>query len=362
MCKQFAVAVLAAALTSLAAFASADEPRRPTARKDNSPSLKVGDTAPPLKASKWLQGDEVKSFSPGKVYIVEFWATWCGPCIAMMPHMAQTQAHYREKGVTIIGYTAKDPNNTAEKVVTFVNKRGSKLGYTFAYSDERDTYDAWMKAAGRNGIPCAFVVDQQGKLAYIGHPMYLDEVLSRVVAGTWKRDGEAGILAKAEEDVNKVFRAIGGSDAEAGLKALKEFEAKWPRLKEIPYFVGPKLQLLVKNKQFDEAEKMAEEVMTNAVKQEDAFVLRAVSATLASPAARGEKRLVEKAIKAAQALVKISGDEDPLAQLALGQAYFAAGDKDKARKAGKKAREAAANESAGLKKYIDGEVSRFDGR
>lgn len=58
--------------------------------------------------------------------------------------------------------------------------------------------------------------------------------------------------------------------------------------------------------------------------------------------------------------MKIRGDEDPLAQLALGQAYFAAGDKEKARKAGKTAIEAAASESAGLKRYIEGEVRRFD--
>jgi thiol-disulfide isomerase/thioredoxin len=358
MWKRFA---LASVLTSLVALASADEPKKPTAAKDKAPSLKVGDPAPPLKASKWLQGDEVKSFSPGKVYVIEFWATWCGPCIAMMPHMAQTQAHYREKGVTIIGYTAKDPNNPAEKVANFVTKRGPKLGYTFAYAEDRDTYNAWMTAAGQTGIPCSFVVDQQGKVAYIGHPLYLDEVLPRVVAGTWKGREDAELLVKVEQDLGKVFEVIRGKDGEAGLKGLKEFETKWPRLREIPYIVGPKLEMLVQSKHFDEAEKMADEVLTKAVKQEDPFMLRAVSSALILPAAKGEKRLAEKSIQAAQALVKISGDDDALAQLALGQAYFAAGDKEKARKAGQKAMDAAATGSAGLQKYIEAEVKKLDG-
>ena len=110
--------------------------------------------------TSWIQGAEVTAFAPDKVYVVEFWATWCGPCIVMMPHMAEMQAEYRDKGVTFIGYTAKDPNNTAEKVSTFVSKRGPKLGYTFAYGDTSDTYDAYMKAAGQGGIPCSYVVDK----------------------------------------------------------------------------------------------------------------------------------------------------------------------------------------------------------
>src|SRR5262249_36414263 len=65
-------------------------------------TLKVGDPAPQLKADKWLQGGEVKAFEPGKVYVVEFWATWCGPCISAMPHLAQLQEHYKDK-VTFIG-------------------------------------------------------------------------------------------------------------------------------------------------------------------------------------------------------------------------------------------------------------------
>src|SRR5690606_10442976 len=82
--------------------------KEPVKSEKRPASLKAGDPAPPLKASKWLQGDEVKRFEPGKVYVVEFWATWCGPCIAFMPHLAELQARYKDKGVTVIGITSRD--------------------------------------------------------------------------------------------------------------------------------------------------------------------------------------------------------------------------------------------------------------
>src|SRR4051794_37880273 len=67
------------------------------------PKLRVGDPAPLLKVSKWLQGKEVKRYEPGKVYVVEFWATWCGPCIGAMPHLSNLQTEFKDRGLTVIG-------------------------------------------------------------------------------------------------------------------------------------------------------------------------------------------------------------------------------------------------------------------
>ena len=131
-----------------------------------------------LTVTKWLEGEAVSKFESGKVYVVEFWATWCGPCVANMPHLAELQARYKDQGVTIIGFTSRDirgvPDNSEEKVAAFVKKQGPMLGYTFAYADDDTTAAPWME--GQRYF-CTFVVDRAGRIAYVGHPMFLNLVL-----------------------------------------------------------------------------------------------------------------------------------------------------------------------------------------
>jgi thiol-disulfide isomerase/thioredoxin len=349
MRKLFAIA-LAIGLVVPALSHAQDDPKKPEVK------LNVGDAAPAFKVSKWLQGTEVKSFEKGKVYVVEFWATWCGPCIVMMPHMSDLQLEYREKGITFIGFTAKDPNNSAEKVEQFVGKRGPKLKYTFAYADDRETYDAWMKAANQNGIPCCFVIGRDQKIAYIGHPMYLDEVLPKVDTGTWTKDDVAA-MEKVGKEVDEVFRALGG-DAEVALKTLADFEKNHPKLAHIPYFTAPKITALLKAKKTDEARKFAEEVIAKAIKADDTGALQSVSGALRSPAANGDKDLLALSIKAAEAMVKVAGEKDAVAQYFLAEAYFASGDKAKAKEHGAKA--VAAADSDGLKAQLEKLTKKYD--
>jgi len=346
------------ALAGLLAPAGMADDSKPADKEKPGVTLKVGDSAPALKASKWLQGKEVKAFEDGKVYVVEFWATWCGPCIVMMPHLSETQAAYKDKGVTIIGFSAKDPSNTEAKVTEFVKKRGPKLKYTFAYADNRDTYDAWMKAAGRNGIPCSFVVDKAGKIAYIGHPMYLDVVLPQVVKGTWKIDKGKEELDRVEKEVNKVFKSLGGDDPKASLKALTDFEKKNPALAKIPYFIGPKMSLLVQSGKMKEARKVAETVMARAIKQDDAMTLRTVSAAMRSGKAKDDKDSTALSLKAANAMLKVSGDKDWGALYNMAETHFALGDRAKARDFGKKAVDAA--DSPQLKQALKKRIQAYE--
>ncbi len=328
-------------------------------KKERPPvTLKVGDPAPEIKASKWLQGEEVKAFESGKIYVIEFWATWCGPCIVMMPHLAELQAEYKDKGVTFIGFSAKDPNNTDEKVTAMVKKRGPKLKYTFAFAGDRVTYDAWMKAAGQGGIPCSFVVDRAGKIAYIGHPMLLDVVLPKVAAGSWQGEKSKPELDRINKEVNAAFQSLGGADPEASLKALEEFETRNPALAKIPYFVGPKIGLLAKAGKTTEARRMAEEVMERAIKLDDVSALGAVSRDLRADAAKGNKELLELSLKAANAMLQSAGDKDWGALFNLAETYDATGDKAKAKEYGQKAIDSA--ESPGLKQYLEKRVKAFE--
>ena len=159
------------------------------------PTLKVGDHAPKLQTGKWVQGQPVKDFEKGKAYIVEFWATWCGPCRASIPHVNELYTKFKDKGLVVVGQNCWERDESL--VAPFVDKMGDKMTYRVALDDKSHSKDgqmaeSWMAAAGRNGIPSAFLVDTKGVIAWIGHPMDLkDEMIEQVLAG--KTLGSKGV-------------------------------------------------------------------------------------------------------------------------------------------------------------------------
>jgi len=67
------------------------------AQNDQPASLNIGDPAPPLRMRGWVKGTPVQQFEKGKVYVVEFWATWCGPCVAAQPHLQELQKSFPDQ-------------------------------------------------------------------------------------------------------------------------------------------------------------------------------------------------------------------------------------------------------------------------
>src|SRR6266540_899716 len=135
-------------------------------------ALKVGDSAPSLQVSKWINAKPI-SLAEGKgknVYVVEFWATWCGPCRASIPHLTKLADRFEKKNVTFIGVSVDD-ERTRSKVEPFVKKMGKKMGYPVALDDGAKTNAAYLDAAGVEGIPHAFIVSREGKIAWHGHPL-----------------------------------------------------------------------------------------------------------------------------------------------------------------------------------------------
>ena len=93
----------------------------------------------------------------------------------------------RTRGLIAIGQDVWEPDDSS--VAAFVKKMGDQMTYRVALDDKSQDKDGvmavnWMKAADQNGIPTAFIVNQQGRIAWIGHPMELNEqILEDILAG-----------------------------------------------------------------------------------------------------------------------------------------------------------------------------------
>lgn len=155
------------------------------AQNELSPSLNIGDIAPPLRVRGWIKGTPVQQFKKGTIYVVEFWATWCSPCKAAMPHLSILAVEYKDR-VTILGIDVYETKSTSiEKVKAFVDSMGARMDYHVAAEDSNFMVAGWLNASGEQGIPKSFVVNAEGKVAWIGHPKDLDVVLSKIVNNTW---------------------------------------------------------------------------------------------------------------------------------------------------------------------------------
>ena len=166
-----------------------------------SPWDKLGKPAAPLSGLRWIKGEPVK-MEKGSVYVVEFWATWCGPCLTSIPHLTEVQDQFKDRGVTIIGISTE----TADKVKPFVAEKGDTMNYTVAIDPGRQVSKGYMGAFGVRGIPHAFIVGKNGNLLWHGHPMAgLDDVLEQVVAGSFDYIAYAKKQAAEEKEQVRVL-------------------------------------------------------------------------------------------------------------------------------------------------------------
>lgn len=180
----------------------------------NQDKLTVGSPAPALKVEGWVKGNPVPELKKGNVYVVEFWATWCGPCIAVFPHLSDLAEKYKDK-VTVVSINTWDYGTPEKKeakdahkarVQKFIQDNNDKMRYNIALDDSNDTMAKnWMRASGQNGIPTAYIINENLEVAWIGHPARMDKPLEEIVNKTWdvaafKKQFEAERKAEAEKE------------------------------------------------------------------------------------------------------------------------------------------------------------------
>lgn len=148
-------------------------------------TLKMGDPAPALNFGTWFKGKPITSFEKGKVYVLEFWATWCAPCRAAMPHISTLAKKYKRQLVVIGVDVMELESKTTEKIKSFVDSMGKKMNYHVVGDDKKSMEKNWFEAVGGGGIPKSFIVDGDGKLAWFGHPRYLPQILPQIIENRW---------------------------------------------------------------------------------------------------------------------------------------------------------------------------------
>jgi len=104
-------------------------------------------------------GDSLRFSSlKGKVVLVDFWATWCGPCKAEIPHLVALYGKYKDKGLEVVGI-ADDPSEH-DRVAPFVQEAG--IPYPVVYGEP----EVGQGYGGITGYPTLFAVDRQGRIAH----------------------------------------------------------------------------------------------------------------------------------------------------------------------------------------------------
>ncbi len=181
--------------------------------------LELGDMAPEIKIKQWLNGS-AQSITEGKgkkIFVVEFWATWCGPCKASIPHLSDIYNKKKDKNVEIIGIS-KESLETVEEFV-------KEAGFTYNVGIDEDSYTTKLYMDGVPGIPHAFIIGKEGKILWKGHPMDgLEGALDAIIKGEYNIEDQA----KLTELKKKIEKASQNRDIDAAIQAASELLAIFP--------------------------------------------------------------------------------------------------------------------------------------
>ncbi|MGE5841353.1 MAG: TlpA family protein disulfide reductase [Deltaproteobacteria bacterium] len=97
----------------------------------------------------------------GKVVIVDFWATWCGPCLMSIPELVDLQEKYKGKGLVVVGISVDDDKVSKGELVAFKNKM--RINYPILRANDKVYVDYFGRTSGFS-IPTLFVIDREGKV------------------------------------------------------------------------------------------------------------------------------------------------------------------------------------------------------
>lgn len=307
-----------------------------TQAQNTNNTLTIGDEAPSIDIEHWLQGEPFTDFEAGKVYVVEFWATWCGPCIASMPHMSALHEEYGDE-VGFVG-VSDEPLDTVTGWMARTGRdgiqNGTRASYPLTTDPDQSVKKDYFIAAGQRGIPCAFLVGKTGRVEWIGHPMAIDAPLASVINDTWDwEDFKVRYEAEIADErlmntlMTKVRPQLQDGDFTAALATLEGAREQFRDPANLDYTV---FSLRLRHGLWSE-EAIAATAAT-AVAFEDPMVLNSMawSVAIATRPPAFQDALLDMALTAAQRATDLTEAKDGSILDTLARVHYEMGDLDAA--------------------------------
>jgi thiol-disulfide isomerase/thioredoxin len=135
-------------------------------RRTRPPSPLVGLRMPPLEAAGWINTDRPPAAGDlrGRVVLIDFWATWCNPCVESMPHLVEIYRRFNNQGLVVVGFTDEDdrPANTVSGYVKTVDGLEWPIGYGAFLPFE---------VMGIQYLPTYVLFDRSGRSVWAGNDL-----------------------------------------------------------------------------------------------------------------------------------------------------------------------------------------------
>jgi alkyl hydroperoxide reductase subunit AhpC len=179
----------------------------PAAGQEERAPLSIGDDAPVVDVATWVRGEPVTGFEPGRVYVLDFWATRDRQSRNRFSALSDLQQRFRDRGVTVVGITHEEPGVVGE-FLGAVDEQGAPWGervrYALAADPDASVHRDYLAAAGA-AAPAVFVIGRDAKIEWIGPVVYGGAVVDAVVDGRWDRETFEAVLV-LRRDVNRTLR------------------------------------------------------------------------------------------------------------------------------------------------------------
>ena len=192
MLRNLVAVFFAAAVCTSAAMAQDKPVAVPAdAAADNSARepkvLSIGDKAPALTIKEWVKGSPVTEFTPGHAYVIEFWATWCGPCVEELPHFIEVSKQNTAERVRFVGLSLDMDNQVDSKVIPFLKEKAIPYPNFLLDPEDADSFITSVSEEWSGAIPATMFYDRTGrKIGQLLEPVTKEELEAALKAAMAK--------------------------------------------------------------------------------------------------------------------------------------------------------------------------------